>query len=572
MTSPSIWIVTYLLNAIWQLALIAGVALFAARVMRAASWQARHMVAIAALLTAVLLPAWTAWNAMHPPTEKVAVKILPSTTLYSAGGSGVRGAVFFRHFRGSLSIAPSVSRIAALLYLAFLLFRGAMLVVKWQATRRLLRSATPAALPEEMNGDWRRWIGSFDLGEVLLLASEQVAGPVTLGMRRPALLVPPDFISTVSREEVEAALCHEFAHVARRDFLWNLLLEIASLPIAFHPACWLLKREISESRELVCDGMAAEVGNGSDQYARSLLSLARSICAPGTGQTHALGIFEANILEKRIMNLIDPKTSVNRFAKFAAALLGAGMLVTTAIGISTIGIEAASAQASSGFASFLGTWKTTVNGKPAAIVELFEYQGKLTGDVSNGDFGVDEKNNNAITGWTYGTPGGAPIVEASVSGQTLAFKTVDSGGPVGWELTLTSPGKAELRVAETMPNGSRLPALPAERVESSPKKDDDPAPSAGDGNKNLATPHLISSVNPEYTPQARAAKFSGKCIVGFTVDATGRPINVKVVKPIGMGLDENAIKAVSQYQFSPAMLDGAAVPADLKVEVEFRYY
>jgi len=149
---------------------------------------------------------------------------------------------------------------------------------------------------------------------------------------------------------------------------------------------------------------------------------------------------------------------------------------------------------------------------------------------------------------------------------------VDSGGPVGWELTLTSPGKAELRVAEAMPNGSRLPALPAERVESSPKKDDDPAPSAGDGNKNLATPHLISSVNPEYTPQARAAKFSGKCIVGFTVDATGRPINVKVVKPIGMGLDENAIKAVSQYQFSPAMLDGAAVPADLKVEVEFRYY
>jgi TonB family protein len=399
---------------------------------------------------------------------------------------------------------------------------------------------------------------------------------VTLGSRRPALLVPPDFLATASREEVEAALCHEFAHIARRDFLANLLIEIATLPIAFHPACWLLKRQIDESRELVCDGMAAEVAGGSDQYARSLLSLARSICAPGKEQTapeatHALGIFEANLLEKRIMNLIDPKTFASRAVKLASAFLGAGLLAATAIGISTLGIEAANAQASSGFASFLGTWKTTVNGKPAAIIEIFEYQGKLTGDVSNGNFGVDEQN-NVINDWSYGTPGGAPIVEASLSGQTLAFKTVDSGGPGAWELRLTSPGKAELRIADAMPDGSKLPALPAERVEPSTEKTVLPEDHSSGGNENSTQPRLISSVNPEYSPQARAARFSGVCVVGLTVDTNGMPTKVHIVNPLGMGLDEMATKAVSQYRFLPAMRDGVAVPADLKVEVKFRFY
>jgi len=577
LTSVSNWIVAYLLNATWQAAVIAAVALFSIRWMRAASWQARHLLAVAALLTAVLLPAWTTWSSMHPWSEKVAVTILPSSHGSPATAPAAHRAGLLRRFNGSLPIAPAMSRVAALLYLAFLLCPAAVLLTTWRATRRLLRSATPAELPAEIKGEWRRWLAAFHLPDVLLLASRQIAGPVTLGFRQPALLLPPDFLATASRDEVKAALCHEFAHIARHDFLANLLLEIASLPIAFHPACWLLKRQIDESRELVCDRIAAQLANGADHYARSLLSLARALCAPATGQaaastTGALGIFEANILEKRIMNLIEPKTSTSRAAKLASAFLGAGLLGATAIGISTLGIAAANAQAPSGFASFLGTWKTTVNGKPAAIVELFEYQGKLTGDVSNGDFGVDEKNNNAITGWTYGTPGGAPIVEASISGQTLAFKTVDSGGPVSWELTLATPGKAELRVADAMPNGSKLPALPAERVAASPKKDDAQTPAATDANENDAHPRLLSSVNPEYTPEARAAKFSGKCIVGLTVDATGKPIDVKVVKPLGMGLDENAVKAVSQYRFSPAMRDGVAVPADLKIEVEFRYY
>jgi TonB family protein len=577
MTNISHWLLSYVLNSVWQAALIAAVSMLAFRLMRAASWQARHALAIAALLAAVLLPAWSASSSMRPPSEKVAVRILPFAELSGGGGAASSRTGIFRHFSGSLPIAPSVSRIAALLYLAFLLYRGSVLLVKWQATRKLLRSAKPAALPAEIASRWQHWIGAFELGEVSVLTSENVAGPVTLGLRQAALLVPTDFLATATHEEVEAALCHELAHISRRDFAFNLLFEVLSLPIVFHPACWLLKRQIDESRELICDALAARASTGSDAYARSLLSLARSICAPqrvhqAAPATNALGIFEANILEKRVMNLIDPQPVAGRFAKVASALLGSAMLAATAIGISAFSIQAATAQTASDLSPYLGTWKTTVNGQPAAIVQIFEYQGKLTGSVSNGDFGVDEKNNNAITGWSYGTPGGAPIVEASISGQTLAFKTVDSGGPVAWELTLTTPGKAQLRIAEALPNGSRLPALPAERADPSTEKTVLPEDRSSGGNQNSTQPRLISSVSPEYSPQARAAKFSGVCVVGLTVDTNGKPTNVRIVKPLGMGLDEMATKAVSQYRFAPSMRDGAAVPADIKVEVSFRYY
>jgi TonB family protein len=577
MTSISHWILSYLLNSIWQVALIAAVSLAAFRLMRPASWQARHLLAIVALVAAIMLPAWSASTSMHPPSEKVAVTILPFSGISSAVGPASSRNRFLRHFSGSLPIAPPVSRIAALLYLAFLLYRAGVLLVKWRATRRLLASATPATLPEKIATCWERWIGAFRLSDISVLTSELVAGPVTLGLRRPALLVPPDFLSTATREEAEAALCHEFAHIARRDFLVNLLLEITSLPIVFHPACWLLKRQIDESRELICDAMAAHASTGSDSYARSLLSLARSICAPprvhqAAPATNALGIFEANILEKRIMNLIDPHPAASRFAKLAATLLGGAMLASTAIGISAFSIHAASAQTSSELSPYLGTWKTSVNGKPAAIVQIFEYQGKLTGSVSNGDFGVDEKNNNAITGWSYGTPGGAPIVEASISGQTLAFKTLDASGTVPWELALTAPGKAELRVAEALPNGSKLPAIPAERVEGDTARIASPEDHSSGSNENSGHPRLISSVDPEYSPQARAAKFSGVCVVSLTVDTNGMPTNVHVVKPLGMGLDEMATKAVNRYRFAPAMRDGATVPSDIKVEVSFRYY
>jgi beta-lactamase regulating signal transducer with metallopeptidase domain len=94
-------------------------------------------------------------------------------------------------------------------------------------------------------------------------------GPVTIGMRRPLLLVPAGFAESASEQEMISAVCHELAHIRRHDFLLNVIFELMWLPISFHPAAALIKSRIDGTRELACDEIAARVLSPA-LYARSL--------------------------------------------------------------------------------------------------------------------------------------------------------------------------------------------------------------------------------------------------------------------------------------------------------------
>jgi TonB family protein len=89
----------------------------------------------------------------------------------------------------------------------------------------------------------------------------------------------------------------------------------------------------------------------------------------------------------------------------------------------------------------------------------------------------------------------------------------------------------------------------------------------GDG---VSVPLPIYIVDAQYSPEARAAQFSGVVLVGLVVDPQGLPRDVHVVRSVGMGLDERAVEAVRQYRFRPAMEHNKPVPAALNVEVNFR--
>ncbi len=92
------------------------------------------------------------------------------------------------------------------------------------------------------------------------------------------------------------------------------------------------------------------------------------------------------------------------------------------------------------------------------------------------------------------------------------------------------------------------------------------------GQNGVSYPKLIYQVDPEFSEEARKAKFQGEVIVHLVVDASGRPTRVQVSRPIGMGLDEKAKEAVSQYRFKPAMKDGHAVPVLMDVAVNFQIF
>jgi protein TonB len=89
---------------------------------------------------------------------------------------------------------------------------------------------------------------------------------------------------------------------------------------------------------------------------------------------------------------------------------------------------------------------------------------------------------------------------------------------------------------------------------------------------NVSAPIPIYKPEPPYSEQARKAKYQGTCVLWIVVDAQGNVTSAQVVKPLGMGLDENALKTVKTWKFKPAQRNGAPVPVRVMVEVQFRLF
>jgi protein TonB len=89
---------------------------------------------------------------------------------------------------------------------------------------------------------------------------------------------------------------------------------------------------------------------------------------------------------------------------------------------------------------------------------------------------------------------------------------------------------------------------------------------------SIRPPTVLYSVEPEFSEEARKAKFSGNVQVYLWVDEQGNPSHIKVVRGVGMGLDEKAVEAVRQYKFKPAMQNGKPVKVDLYIDVNFQIF
>ena len=88
----------------------------------------------------------------------------------------------------------------------------------------------------------------------------------------------------------------------------------------------------------------------------------------------------------------------------------------------------------------------------------------------------------------------------------------------------------------------------------------------------VSSPVLTFKVDPEFSEEARKAKFMGIVLVNLIVDANGMPENVHVLHGVGMGLDEKAVAAVKQYRFKPAKEAGKPVAVEMNVEVNFQIF
>ena len=86
----------------------------------------------------------------------------------------------------------------------------------------------------------------------------------------------------------------------------------------------------------------------------------------------------------------------------------------------------------------------------------------------------------------------------------------------------------------------------------------------------IEPPSLLREVTPDYTEQARRAGLEGEVLLELVVGPDGGVSNVRVLRPLGAGLDEQAVAAVRQWRFAPARRLGTAVAVIVEVAVEFR--
>ena len=88
----------------------------------------------------------------------------------------------------------------------------------------------------------------------------------------------------------------------------------------------------------------------------------------------------------------------------------------------------------------------------------------------------------------------------------------------------------------------------------------------------VSAPVVLFAPEPEFSEEARKAKVAGNVLVYLQVDTNGRPTRVRVLRGIGLGLDEKALEAVRQYKFKPAMENGHPVAVEMNVEVNFQIF
>jgi TonB family protein len=157
--------------------------------------------------------------------------------------------------------------------------------------------------------------------------------------------------------------------------------------------------------------------------------------------------------------------------------------------------------------------------------------------------------------------GSAPILV------TIALKGADPTqvlAQLSRELFYPTP---EAAFAAVPVEDRKLLSLTNDPPQENPSKSRPNCPAAGSQYVEAKALHIAE---PEFSDEARSARFSGSSTILLTVDESGRTTDLWLQKPAGLGLDEQAAKAVSNYIFKPATCDGVAVKTSLFVEVNFR--
>ena len=157
----------------------------------------------------------------------------------------------------------------------------------------MARCATP--VPREKNIPCR------------VLLSDWTGSPVTWGIGIPTILLPVA-AAAWSGERRQVVLAHELAHIARRDWIWQILSRLVGAVYWFHPLVWLTAARLREESERACDDRVLGHVKASD-YASHLVEIAKGLRRTNPDRLLALSMVRASELERRLIHILSSPCS-----------------------------------------------------------------------------------------------------------------------------------------------------------------------------------------------------------------------------------------------------------------------
>jgi TonB family protein len=505
-------------------------------------WAAAILAALALPFFAQLVPAWHSnalgsaaalWTPARATTAAAASRAIPSIMVNAV----------------EISSLANRLTVAGLLIWAFG-FSFVLLRLAAGLARLAWVSARAKPLFEDV---WMREV--LDLSTFfgisrsvrLLQCGRPLAMPLTWGVFRPVIVLPSG-AGDWPEDRRRVVLSHELAHIARHDWLLQICGELARAAYWFHPLGWLSAVRLRQESERASDDAVLRSGIAPSHYASHLLDLARTLENSGRAWSTALAIARPSNLERRFTAMLDPSINRSRLS-MRMKLLIPSFAVCLLLPLAALRLSA-----------------QDVSGKTSGAI----HDPSGTG-VANATIVMSNHEANTIDMTTSDREG------------NFAFKALPAGK---YELEVLKPGFQTYRVPQVSLDAGRdfsetytlqvgaitehVTVVPENSTKAVPVETTSGKPSRLAIGGSIQAAKLITKVQPSYPESAKSAGVQGTVVLHAVIGIDGKPLSLRVMNSqIDPDLARSAVEAVSQWRYTPTLLNGEAIEVDTTIMVNF---
>ena len=581
-------LLTFVLNALWQGTLIVAFAAAGDWLLRGVAPRFRHYLWVVTLLACLIVPALSCLPLVQsntPPNGSANASVGPvpvvTSRIITPGIEDVSHRVATNDLpvrtpfpmSRAIAVPASIAFTLAGLYLLIVLWRLVALLRAWRRTNHIVAGAFECDFPDWVQNRIAQCQREIGIKSCRVLCSNDVAVPITVGVFDRIVILPQRFTREVSIDVLTSALGHEFQHIARHDYLLNLVYEFIYLPLAFHPAVAFARRRIKHTRELCCDAAVTTKLIPAEVYARSLVKLIGSAPLLPLAPDTTIGMNESDILEVRIMALLK-KSNLSSRRRLLLLVAAAVLLITPCVAAARFALSFETKKQTPQIESSAQLPRKVERAEVEKLVVDLELQAKelkqrleLTPQSKQDERSALEaeltqiarkleENRKTLNGSQVSSPDLEKKKLFELLSQFEKTRPADEAKAKEMEQLLAQAKLKSDSPDELLAIHQMMEKISAEQ-----------AASQGD-----RKPRLLSHTEPRYTDDARAKGIEGNVLLGFTIDSNGVPQSIQVKRSLYPSLDQAAIEAVRDWRFSPAMKNGQVVSMWVESEINFRLY